>query len=40
MGMQIKEAAQEIYELGKDLGPGIVNNTVAYGFFRSLVQGG
>jgi uncharacterized protein YjbI with pentapeptide repeats len=36
---QIKEAAKQIYELGKELGPVIVN-TAAYGFFRSLVQGG
>ena len=35
---QVKEAAKQIYELGKDLGPVIVN-TAAYEFFRSLVGG-
>jgi hypothetical protein len=33
---QVKEAAKQIYGLGKDLGPVIVN-TVAYGFFRSCL---
>jgi hypothetical protein len=33
---QIKEAAKQIYELGKDLGPVIVN-TAAYGFFKSCL---
>jgi len=31
---QVREAAKQIYELGKDLGPVIVN-TAAYGFFRN-----
>ncbi len=31
---QVKEAAKQIYELGKELGPVIVN-TAAYGFFKS-----
>jgi len=33
---QVKQAAKQIIELGKDLGPIIVN-TAAYGFFRSLM---
>ncbi len=33
---QVKEAARQIYELGKDLGPVIVN-TAAYGFFKSCL---
>ncbi len=33
---QVKEAAKQIYELGKDLGPVIVN-TAAYGFFKSYL---
>jgi hypothetical protein len=33
---QVKEAAKQIYELGKDLGPVIVN-TAAYGFFKSCL---
>jgi hypothetical protein len=33
---QIKEAAKQVYELGKDLGPVIVN-TAAYGFFKSCL---
>lgn len=33
---QVKEAAKQICELGKDLGPVIVN-TVAYGFFKSYL---
>ena len=33
---QVKEAAKQIYELGKDLGPVIVN-TAAYAFFKSLL---
>ncbi len=33
---QVKEAAKEVIELGKDLGPIIVK-TVAYGFFKSML---
>jgi len=33
---QVKEAAKQIYELGKDLGPVIVS-TAAYGFFKSCL---
>ena len=33
---QVKEAAKQVYELGKDLGPVIVN-TAAYTFFKSLM---
>lgn len=33
---QINEVAKRIYELGKDLGPVIVN-TAAYGFFKSCL---
>jgi len=33
---QVKEAAKEIIELGKDLGPIIVK-TAAYGFFKSML---
>jgi hypothetical protein len=33
---QVKEAAKQIYELGKDLGPVIVQ-TAAYGFFKSYL---
>jgi hypothetical protein len=31
---QVREAATQIYELGKDLGP-VIFNTAAYGFFRN-----
>jgi hypothetical protein len=33
---QVKEAAKQIIELGKDLGPIIVK-TAAYGFFKSML---
>ncbi|MDI6450521.1 pentapeptide repeat-containing protein [Anaerobaca lacustris] len=36
---QVMEAAKQIYELGKDLGPAIVN-TAAYAYFRSHMPGG
>ena len=36
---QVKEAVKQIYELGKDLGPVIVQ-TAAYAFFRNMMQGG
>jgi hypothetical protein len=32
----VKKAAKQIIELGKDLGPVIVN-TAAYGFFKSCL---
>jgi hypothetical protein len=34
---QVKEAAKQIIELGKELGPVIVK-TAAYGFFKSMLQ--
>ncbi|MCX5643193.1 MAG: pentapeptide repeat-containing protein [Phycisphaerae bacterium] len=39
---QIKAAARQIYELGKDLGPVIVKivNTAAYASFKSMMPGG
>ena len=36
---QVKKAAERIIQLGKDLGPVIVN-TAAYAFFRNMMQGG
>ena len=33
---QVKEAAKQIVELGKDLGP-IVAKTAAYAFFKSML---
>ena len=33
---QVKEAAKQIVELGKDLGP-VIANTAAYAFFKSCV---
>jgi len=33
---QVKEAAKQVYELAKDLGP-VVTNTVAYAFFKSYL---
>jgi len=35
---QVKKAAEQLIELGKDLGPVIVN-TAAYGFFKSMILG-
>jgi len=34
---QVKEAAKTIFELGKELGPVIVN-TAAYAFFKSMLS--
>ena len=34
---QVKEAAKQIYKLGKDLGPAILN-TAAYAFFKNFLS--
>ena len=36
---QVKEAAKQICELGKDLGP-VTLDTAAYAFFKNMMQGG
>lgn len=36
---QVKKAAEQIIELGKDLGP-VILNTAAYAFFKNMMQGG
>jgi hypothetical protein len=33
---QAKEAAKQVYELGKELGP-VIANTAAYAFFKSCL---